>query len=111
MGGYGSGRRFDCKNTTSYYRSLDIRRLQRAGVIKPDCATMWQWSRNGEQIASIQVRSERERLWLIYRHRSNDEPWKSENYPVRVDWTPCHYGGSPSLPLLFTFMQPAQCGS
>jgi hypothetical protein len=88
------GHRFGTKTTTSCYRSLDIRRLHRAGILKPNAFAMWQWSRDGQVTASIQVRSERNRVWLDYRHRRADEPWEAENYAVAVEWTPCHYGGS-----------------
>jgi hypothetical protein len=94
MGGYGSGRRFDSKTTTSYYRKLDIRRFQRDGVLRPGCTFMWQWSREGEVVASIQVCSEQNRVWLFYHHRRNDGPWKNEDYPVTVEWTRCNYGGA-----------------
>jgi hypothetical protein len=53
--------------------------------------SVW-WIRNGEVTASIQVRVETDRLWLIYRHRSGGGEWKDENYPVWFDWTPCHLG-------------------
>ena len=94
MGGYGSGQRFDSKATTSYYRSLDIRGLQRAGVLKPGTSSVSEWSRNGEVVASIQLRSEQYRVWLTYRHRRSNEPWKDERYAVAIDRTLCHYGGS-----------------
>jgi hypothetical protein len=55
---------------------------------------MWQWSREGEVVASIQVRSDQDRVWLVYRHRRNDGPWKAENYQVAIEQTPCHYGGA-----------------
>jgi|SRR6516162_7601643 len=78
MGGYGSGRRrFDSKTTASYYRRLDVRQLQRAGALKPGWFGSWQWSRNGERVAYIQLRSETGRVWLTYKHRQNDGPWKT----------------------------------
>lgn len=52
------------------------------------------WSRNGEVTDSIQIRSEQDRVWLIYRHGQDDHSWKRENYPVTLERTPCHYGGS-----------------
>lgn len=94
MGGYGSGRRFGRKNTTSYYRSVDIRGLQRCGALRPGRTSTSRWSRNGEVVAWIQLRSEEDRVWLAYRHRRNDEPWKDENYSIAIERTACHYGGS-----------------
>ena len=94
MGGMGSGRRNQSgKNATDDYRSLDVRRWQRDGFLTPGRAFSWQWTRNGEAVASIQVRSESDRVVLSYRQRSSGGEWKDENYPVRLDWSPCTYGG------------------
>jgi len=93
MGGMGSGRRYQGgKDATDDYRALDVRRWQRDGFLTPGRAFGWQWTRNGETVASIQVRTESDRVILSYRHRSGGE-WKDELYPVRLDWSPCTYGG------------------
>ena len=52
------------------------------------------WSLNGEPSGSINLRSKIDRVILSYKHRHYDEPWKAEEYPVTIEWTPCHYGGS-----------------
>jgi len=96
MGGMGSGRHwyYGAKDTTSDYRALDIRRWKRDGLLTPGQAFGWQWSRHGEVLASIRVRTEENRILLIYRHRNQgEEEWQDENYPVYLDWTPCHLGG------------------
>mgnify|MGYP005844472375 CR=1 FL=1 len=95
MGGMGSGRRWhmDANATTGDYRSIDVRRWQRDGLLAPDRFFGWQWSRHGEVVASIQVRTEPGRVVLSYRHRSAGNEWKDECYPVFLDWTPCHLGG------------------
>lgn len=72
MGGFGSGRRQHGKNTTSDMRPLDIRKLQRDGLLTPGQAFGW-------------MRTEVDRV--ILRSRSNVE------YPVYLEWTPCHLGG------------------
>ena len=96
MGGYGSGRRwnFCAKDTTSDYRSIDIRRWHRDGLLRPGISYGWQWTRNGEKVASINVTTEPSQVSLIYSHRTNGGEWKHENYPVRLTWTSCNYGGS-----------------
>jgi hypothetical protein len=95
MGGMNSGRRDQSgKSTTSDYRALDVRRLQRDGLLTAGKSFGWSWTRNGEKVASINVRTETDRVILDYKHRSGGGEWKSENYPVRVEWTPCNYGGS-----------------
>lgn len=94
MGGMGSGRRNQSgKNATDDYRALDVRRWQRDGFLAPGRAFSWQWTRNGEAVASIQVRTESDQVVLSYRQRSGGGEWKDENYPVRLDWSPCTYGG------------------
>lgn len=94
MGGIGSGRRwhYSAHDSTSDYRSIDVRRWHRSGSLKPGHSFVWQWSRDGEVIASIQVYTESDRIILDYRRKVNDA-WKNEKYPVRIDWTDCHLGG------------------
>ncbi len=107
MGGMGSGRRYQGgKSTTSDMRALDVRRLQRDGLLTPGRAFGWNWSRNGETIASIQMRTEEDRVILNYRSRSNGDEWKAMEYPVRLEWTACNLGGQRAW-----FLCPAQgCG-
>jgi hypothetical protein len=62
-------------------------------MVPPDLAFGWQWTRDGEAVAPMHVQTEIDRVILSYRHRSGGEDWKSEEYPVRLDWTPCSYGG------------------
>ena len=108
MGGMGSGRHWywGAKDTTGDYRAVDVRRWQRDGLLAPHQAFGWQWSREGEVVASIRARTEPGRVIFTYRHRSSGEEWKDESYPVRLDWTPCNFGGERPW-----FLCPAQgCG-
>lgn len=95
MGGFGSGRRwhYGSHDTTNDYRIIDVRRWARLGVLRPGYWGGWQWTRSGAVIASIQVYVETDRVSLSYRHRSHGGEWIDENYPVRLDWTPCSFGG------------------
>lgn len=95
MGGMGSGRRshYGAADCTDDYRRLDVRRLQRDKLLMPGCRFSWQWTRDGEQIASINIVTESDRVILDYRHRRGGDEWKSERYPVRLEWTLCTYGG------------------
>lgn len=88
MGGYGSGRRYGSKSTTGEYLQLDVRRLQRDGLLERRFAFNWQWSRKGEPVGNINVSPEEDRLVLSYRYRG-----ESKEFPVLLDWTSCHYGG------------------
>lgn len=95
MGGIGSGRYwyFGAKDTTDDYRSIDVRRWNRDGLLTPQQSFGWQWSRDDEVMASIRVCTESDRVILAYRHRSDNDKWKDESYPVYLDWTSCHFGG------------------
>ncbi|MCW8918064.1 MAG: hypothetical protein OQL08_04550 [Gammaproteobacteria bacterium] len=95
MGGIGSGRQWysDAKDTTDDYRSIDVRRLKREDLLSPNQSFGWRWSRSGEVVASIRVRTEPDRVILTYRYQSGGGDWKEENYPVYLDWTDCHLGG------------------
>ena len=94
MGGIGSGRRHQGgRSTTSDMRPLDIRKLQRDGLLTPGRAFGWQWTVNGNEVASIQMRTEADRVILNYRSRSNGGEWQLMEYPVYLEWTGLHFGG------------------
>lgn len=106
MGGFGSGRGQGGKDTTSDMRALDILRLQRDGLLIPGRAWTSAWKRNGAEVASIQGRTEVDRVILNYRSRSNGGEWQAMEYPVRLEWSPCNFGGRRAW-----FVCPAQgCG-
>lgn len=95
MGGIGSGRRsrWDAKDSTDDYRTIDVRRWKRDGLLTPHQSFRWKWSQYGEVVAAIQVHTEPDRVTLTYRHRSRGEDWKDESYPVYLRWTACNLGG------------------
>ena len=92
MGGFGSGR-LGGKSTTGDMHVLDIRKIARAGRLAPGQSFGWQWTCNGEKIASINMRTDTDRVTLDYRARDRGGEWQAMNYPVRLSWTPCTYGG------------------
>lgn len=94
MGGMGSGRGYQGgKATTSQMLALDIRRIQRDGLLIPGLTSTWKWTRNGETVASIQTRTETDRVILDYSSRSNGGDWQAMEYPVCLEWTGCTLGG------------------
>ncbi len=94
MGGMGSGLRNQSgKDTTNDYRALDVRCLQQEGLLTLGNAFGWNWTRNGETVASIQVRTEADRVILNYRHKRGGGDWQAKNYPVSLEWTDCNLGG------------------
>lgn len=92
MGGYGSGRRWARRSTTSSYCPLDVRRWQREWLLRPSWFLTVQWSQDGKLVGSINVRTEPGQAILAYKRRRNDESWQSMQYPVSITWTACHYG-------------------
>jgi hypothetical protein len=97
MGGYGSGRRWSTARTTDEFFRIDVRWLEREGYLSEGHSGWLTWSRHGEKIGSIQFRAESDRLVLSYRSRQHgEENWESLEYPVFLERTSCHYGGSRS---------------
>lgn len=96
MGGIGSGRRHQGgKDTTEDSRPLDIRKLQRAGVLTPGRSFWWQWTVNDRPVVDIRVRVEVQRVVLFYRYRCGaDDNWHDVEQPVVFDQTACTYGGA-----------------
>lgn len=92
MGGFGSGKSGG-HATTSDYRSLDVRKLQREGTLAPGRAFSWQWTRDGEKMASIQIQTEVNCVILSYRSRRGGDDWQPMEYPVYLDRTDCTLGG------------------
>ncbi len=72
---------------------LDVRKIQRAGRLKPGCSFNWQWTRGGNEVASINIRTETDRVILDYRTRNHGDEWQDMSYPVRLTWSACNYGG------------------
>lgn len=95
MGGIGSGRHwhYGAKDTVEGYRSIDVRRWQREGLLTPRRCFNWQWTRDGEAVANINVRAEAGRVVLSYRYKRNEGEWESLDYPVLLESTPSTYGG------------------
>lgn len=82
------------KRSTKNMRALDIRKLHRAGLLKPGGSFNWQWSRHGEVVASIgcavgTINS----VTLSYCTRPHGDEWKDKRSQVAVSWTACNYGG------------------
>jgi hypothetical protein len=96
MGGIGSGRRYQGgKDTTEDSLPLDIRKIQRAGLLMPSSSFGWQWTVNDRSVANIRVRVEVERVVLVYRHRRRgDVDWQDVEQAVLMDRTACTYGGT-----------------
>ena len=92
MGGFGSGRRLQSKNTTDDYRQLDERKLQKEGLLEPGRSFTRQWKFGNKIIRTINIRAEINKIILSYKQRLNSKESKYMSYPVWLDWTWCNYG-------------------
>jgi len=92
MGGFGSGRQGG-KDTTDGYRTLDVRWMQRKGMLKPGLSYDLTWNRRGAPWGQIQARAGDGFVTLIYRRQNDSGAWQAKEYPVFLDWTACNFGG------------------
>ncbi len=94
MGGFGSGRPSGFgRDKVEHCRSIDVNRLHREGCLRPGWSGGWQWTRDGEKVASINLRAEQDRLHLSYRVRAGGGEWHEVDETVRIVRAPCRFGG------------------
>ena len=95
MGGLGSGRPSGSgRDTVEACRSLDVNRLHREGCLRAGWAGSWQWTRDGEQVVSISLRTEFDRLHLTYRMRTGGGDWEDVVEAVHIVRLACRFRGS-----------------
>jgi hypothetical protein len=85
--------RIATKNSTGYYRSIDIREFKRKGWLQAPGWRTLTWRLNGEVTATIGIWALPDQIRVRYTCR----PWSGEpkqyEYPVFFDFTKCNYGG------------------
>lgn len=81
------------KTCTGDMSALDVRKVQRDGLLKPGHSFGWNWTRNGNTLASINIKVGTDSVTLDYRNRRHGGEWKAMSYPVPLNWTSCNYGG------------------
>ena len=90
MGGLGSGRPSGSgRDKVEACRAIDVNHLQRTGCLRPGWSGGWQWTRDGERVAWISMRSDPDRLHLSYRVRSGGSEWQDVAETVRIVRVPC----------------------
>jgi hypothetical protein len=95
IGGFGSGRPSGSgRGKVEDCRSIDVNRLHKGGCLRPGWWGGWQWTRNGERVASINVQTEVDRLHLSYRIRIGGGEWEDVEETVRIVRVPCRFGGA-----------------
>jgi hypothetical protein len=94
MGGLGSGRPSGSgRGTVESCRSIDVNRLHREGCLHAGWMGGWQWTRDGEKVASINLRVETDRLHLSYSVRVAGGEWEDVAEAVRFVRVACRFGG------------------
>lgn len=94
MGGWGSGRRWSSQETTEGYLQLDVRWLRRERALRSGAQGTVRWLSRGRETASIRYRTEVNAIIVSYKHQKRGGEWESLVYPIQLERTPCHYGGS-----------------
>jgi hypothetical protein len=94
MGGFGSGRPRSSKGEcVERFHAIDVNQLHRERCLQPGWLGSWQWTRDGEQIGSIGLRAEADRLHFSYRVCIAGDDWEDVAETVRIVRVPCRFGG------------------
>lgn len=109
MGGYGSGRS-SYKQKAEGCRSLDVNKMHREGCLSEGWRGNWQWSRNGEVLSKIGMRTEQKRIVLDYRVRLAGEDWEPVTLPVKITYVDCNFGGHRPFYLCPGIINGKHCG-
>ena len=72
---------------------LDVNQLAERGCLQPGCSSTCQWT-DGNEIASINLRAEAERLRLSYAVRAGDGGREDVVDTISVVYLRCRFGGS-----------------
>lgn len=95
MGGFGSGRPSGSgRGTVEDCRSIDVNQLHREGCLRIGWKGGCQWTRDGEKVASINLRAEEDRLHLTYWVRVGGGEWEDVAETVRIVRVACRFGGA-----------------
>ena len=93
MGGYGSGRK-PGKILTTQMLDLDIRVLHRRGYLRSGFARPFVWQpENGIVSSYAHIHSTEHQLFLNYYVREKGMKFDTLNMVIKLDWTPCNFGG------------------
>jgi hypothetical protein len=94
MGGPGSGRwRNRTRKTVESYRMLDVNQLSEKGCLRPGWSSTCQWT-DGDEVASINLFAEADRLSLSYTLRVRDGKSEDMTETIPIVHLHCRFGGS-----------------
>jgi hypothetical protein len=93
MGGQGSGRwKNRSRKTLESCRVLDVNQLAEKGCLLSGCSSTFQWI-NGNEVSSINLLAEADRLSLSYTVRVNGK-WEDMAETLSIVHQCCRFGGS-----------------
>lgn len=95
MGGIGSGRRIQNPSITQFLQ-LDVRRLERLGVLRIGAANSLQWTKDGTVKMRASVFSRASGLTIRCKLFTICAEGTDATYYVIIVKTPCNFGGSRS---------------
>ena len=76
------------KATTEDYRSIDIRRWERKGLLLPECKWNWSWRNDdGKEVSKINVETQLSRVVLRYSAVGPGGEWDPIEDPISLDRT------------------------
>ena len=79
------------KNTVGSCRSVDVLRWNKLGYLRSPRRFSWAWTRDGKQVASINVETSRHSVTLKYQSRSHGEDRRDVEQRIDIEWTPCRF--------------------
>ncbi len=94
MGGYGSGQRWDSKDTIEDYKRIDVLWMKRNGYLHAGSNGSLRWSRNGEVYATINFSTSYGDIRLTYKTRPHGGEWQDVDYSTPITWDACRFGGN-----------------
>ena len=74
--------------------ALDVRVLARRERLAPGMSYSWAWSRGDELAGNIRIQTGTDHVRLIYTCTPYGSDSQACDYSVRIERTPCHFGGS-----------------
>ncbi|PNE11410.1 MAG: hypothetical protein CR217_09000 [Beijerinckiaceae bacterium] len=87
-----------------------MNRLQKTGCLSAGWSGGWQWTRDGEKVAWINLRAAADRLHLAYRVRIAGGEWQDVEEAVRIVRVPCRLGGARSYFICPGVVNGVACG-
>lgn len=96
MGGSGSGQyyRGSSRTTCEEVKRIEIRYLKERGWLNRNSSGSLSWNCGGEPMGNIRFSIQADTMTLNFKCRQyGDDEWESVEQEIKLDRTPCNYGG------------------